>query len=56
MSKRLYRINISTNKKLYDLLAAKSKVEVRSLASVAKYYLIKGLESEGVENIEELAE
>ena len=56
MAKRLYRINISTNKELYEIIEEKSKLEVRSIASVAKYYLIKGLEAEGVKDIEKLSQ
>lgn len=52
--KRQYRINITVNKKLYEYLQAKSKIELRSAASIAKYYLAKGLESEGVQDVEEL--
>lgn len=56
MPKKQYRVGVTVNKKLYDLLAEKSKEELRTMASVAKYYLIKGLENAGYENIEELAE
>ena len=55
-SQKKYRFNVTVNKKLYDLILEKSKVEVRSAASVAKYFLIRGLEADGYDNVEELAE
>ena len=55
-SQKKYRFNVTVNKKLYDLISEKSRTEVRSGASVVKYFLIRGLEADGYENIDELAE
>jgi len=52
--KRQYRVSVTVNKKLYEYLQEKSKTELRSAASIAKYYLAKGLEAEGVQDVEEL--
>ena len=56
MTKRQYRLNITVNKELHEFLTEKSKDELRSAASLAKYYLIKGLEAEGVQGVEKMSQ
>lgn len=56
MPTKQYRVGITVNKKLYELLKERSKEEVTTMSKAAKYYLVEGLKSKNVENIDELAE
>lgn len=47
MGKR-YTVNITLSKELYEFLELKAKEEVRSVASAALFYVVKGIETDKV--------
>lgn len=49
MGKR-YSINITLSKEDYEFLESKAKEEVRSIASAALFYVVKGIEAEKESN------
>lgn len=44
-----WRIAITVDKELYQILEARAEKEARTLASLGKYLLLKGLEAEKTE-------
>ena len=44
-----WRIAITVDKELYELLENRANKEARTLASLGKYLLLKGLEAEKIE-------
>lgn len=46
MSKKQWRISITIDKELYEQLEERAEKEARTLASLGKYLLLKGIETE----------
>ncbi|MBE9217015.1 ribbon-helix-helix protein, CopG family [Plectonema cf. radiosum LEGE 06105] len=46
MSKKQWRISITIDKELYEQLEERAEREARTLASLGKYLLLKGIEAE----------
>lgn len=46
MSKKQWRISITIDKELYMQLEERAEKEARTLASLGKYLLLKGIETE----------
>ena len=46
MSKKQWRISITIDKELYEQLEERAEKEARTLASLGRYLLLKGIETE----------
>lgn len=54
--KQKYRVNVTMNKKLYELLKERSREEITTMSKATKYFLLEGLKAKGYENIQEYSE